>query len=149
MKSCVSLSGQYILLYVCLLAAAPGSRRLRPKGFPQHPGTSCLADTAPVVRMEKAYAQTRAAATRDGCWLWDLIFGCAGPPLNSAHLSYFLAPSVYSASALFFEESLKSLKSMSWQDTLFVKLSGIVKLPLIVQYLMLLAFLSIQMSCQT
>lgn len=81
----VSLPGQYILLYVCLLATAPGSRRLRPKGFPQHPGTSCLAEAAPVVRMEKAYARTRAAVTWDGYWLRDLIFGCNGPPLNSAH----------------------------------------------------------------
>lgn len=59
-----------------------GSRRLRPKGILQHLGTSCLVDAAPVVRLEKTYAQTRAAVTWDGCWLWDLIFGCTRAPFK-------------------------------------------------------------------
>lgn len=50
---CVSLSGQCMLLYICLLAAAVGSGRPKPKGFPQHPGTSCLPGAAPVVEMER------------------------------------------------------------------------------------------------
>lgn len=65
---CVSLSGQYMLLYICLLAAAACSGRPRPKGFPQHPRTSCLAAAAPVVGMEEAYAQTRATGTWDRGW---------------------------------------------------------------------------------
>lgn len=38
-----------------------------PKGFPDHPGTSFLADAAPVVKMAKGYAQARAKVNGGGC----------------------------------------------------------------------------------
>lgn len=116
-ESCVSLSGQYILLYVCLLAAAPGGRRLRPMGLPQHPGTSRLADAAPVVRMKKAYAWTRAAVTWDrmlavGSNIWThWIF------IKFGTFKLFLETCCALCCCCVFEGSLKALKSTSWQDT--------------------------------
>lgn len=110
---CVSLSGQYMLLYICLLAAAVGSGRPRPKGFPQHPGTSCLAGAAPVVEMEEAYAQTRATGTWDRGCFGDLKLGCTGLLWNLAHLSFLSACCVDSAWLMFFEAFLKTVKSTS------------------------------------
>lgn len=45
-----------------------------PKGFPDHPGTSFLADAAPVVKMAKGYAQARATVNGGGCSLQDLLY---------------------------------------------------------------------------
>ena len=91
--SCVSLVGQCILLSVLLLAAAAGGGRLKPEGSPEHPGTSCLhwCSTCCWDGGRHMHRHERAV-TWDGCWLWDLTFGCAGFSFISAHLSYFLAP---------------------------------------------------------
>lgn len=61
-----SLRGHYILESVCSLAAAAGSAETEggPEGTLRHPGTSCLADAAPVVGTMEAYARTRALARR-------------------------------------------------------------------------------------
>lgn len=45
-----------------------------PKGFPDHPGTSFLADAAPVVKMAKGYAQARTTVNGGGCSLQDLLY---------------------------------------------------------------------------
>lgn len=88
-----------------------------PKGFPQHPGTSFLADAAPVVKNGKGMRTSTSRSKGGGanvdcgiCYVNALGFH------ETQHISNDVlaarAP-VHSASAVCFEEFLKTVKSMS------------------------------------